>query len=134
MAVIPATGPSWVPPPPDECEESANYPIDPSGGDMTRERVIVRMMDHIPTSTLVDFAVIQQTYRRGSWRTVAEADSAHDYEVHIHRWSRTHDARVGKPEQILAISSADDVLDGYNMAYGRIVDAWEDNKRRWRDA
>jgi hypothetical protein len=131
--VIPAIGPSWVPPPPDECEESANYRFDPGGGDMDREMVVVRMQDHVPTSTLVGFAVVQRTFYRGRWRTVAEADSSHDDEVHVHYWSRALDARIGRPERILAVTTSSDVSAGYDVAYERIVTAWEDNKRRWHD-
>jgi hypothetical protein len=92
------------------------------------------MTDHKATSTLVDFAVVQRTRYKGHWRTIAEADSSHDIEVHIHWWSRKLDGRVGEPEKICDIESADDVLDGYNRAYERIVEDWEANKRRWRDA
>lgn len=133
MSVI-AAPPGWSRPPPEECEESAVYEIDPSGGNMTAERIKVRMVDHRPTSTLADFAVIQQTYDRGKWRIVAEVDSSHDDEVHVHWWSRKEDARVGDPEQLRPVACLKDIGDGYDEAYARIVQPWQANKRRWHDA
>lgn len=100
---------------------------------MSKERVKVRMVDHLPTSTLAEFAVIQQTFYKGKWRTVAEVDSSHDDEVHLHRWSRKQDERVGDPEQLMPVTCLADVGVGYDMAYARIVDDWEGNKGRWHD-
>lgn len=65
---------------------------------------------------------------------VAVADSSHDDEVHVHRYARRTYERVGDPEHLRAIETMDDVADGYNLAYGVIVDQWADNKRRWHDA
>lgn len=101
---------------------------------MTEDRIKVRMVEHVPTSGVAEFAVIQETKFKGSWRKVAEADSAHADEVHVHRYGRRADGRVRDPEHLMPISRMDDVAEGYDLAYGVIVEAWEENKRRWANA
>lgn len=129
----PAEDVGYVPPPPDECEEWT-FSFDPSGGDMTRERVKVRMVEHVPRSDLAEFAVIQETRHRGQWRPVAVADSSHDDEVHVHRYGRRAGERLGEPEPLMPIAHMADISGGYDLAYGVIVEEWETNKRRWDNA
>lgn len=132
MAVQPSE-PAWIPPDPEECEETAAYTMMPPDG-TPEDRIKVRMVEHIPTSTLVEFALVHQTFHAGKWREVARADSSHDDEVHVHRFSRRTRNQVGGTEQLVPIKSAEDIDAGYYLAYSRIVDEWADNKRRWDDA
>lgn len=134
LAVRPPEDVGYVQPPPDECEESACYTFAPSDASLTKERINVRMVDHVLTSSLVAFAIIQETYDRGAWRTIAVADSTHDDEVHVHRYARRTSERVGEPERLCPIETMDDVGEGYQIAYEAIVEKWTDNKRRWQDA
>ncbi|MDP8930782.1 MAG: hypothetical protein M3O70_19995 [Actinomycetota bacterium] len=133
LAMRPPEDVGYVRPPPDECEEYT-FTLDPSGGDMTVERVKIRMVTHVPTWGLAEFAVIQETRSRGGWCIVAMADSSHAEEVHVHRYGRVAGERVGEPEQLMPIADMGDVGDGYDRAYQVIVDAWEANKRRWSHA
>lgn len=126
--------PKWVCPPPEELEESANYTLDPSEACDGVERITVRMVDHFPTGSLVEFAVIHDTFHKGKWTKVAVADSSHDDEVHVHYYSRKTGNRVGSPEVIMPVTSTADISAGYDLAYERMVSKWADNKRRWHDA
>lgn len=133
MGAVIETDGGWVPPLPEECAEADTLTIPlPDGGET--ERVKIRLVNLLGTDELAEFALIQQTYHQGKWRTVAEVDSAHGDEVHEHRWSRKTDGRVGNPEQLIAVSSLGDVADGYELGYQEIVVKWVENKRRWHDA
>lgn len=104
--------PTWFRPPPEECEDSPAYPFTPEGAVAGRERILVRMVSHVPTGQLVEFAVMQQTCYRGKWRDVAAVDSCHDRDVHLHRYARSTGNRVGKPETLLEIANLRDVQRG----------------------
>ncbi len=92
------------------------------------------MVNHAGTDELVRFAVIQQTYSQGKWRDVAGIDSCHDVDVHLHRYGRHADARVGNPEVLMQVTSPIDIQRGYNLAYDLLVEGWAENHRRWQDA
>lgn len=129
----PAAPEPWSPPPPEECEPSVTYTLPPPGADESRERIKLRTVTHAETQMFAEFAVIQQTRFRGRWRDVAAADSCHGDEVHLHRYSRSADNRVGDAEHICPVSSLDDLQDGYNQAYDLVVANWSENRRRWHD-
>jgi len=122
----------WIPPDPEECEETADYTMRPSEAPST-ERIKVRMVDHVPTSALVDFAIVHETFHKGKWRLVAKADSSHDDEVHIHQYSRRTGQQYGGTEQLIPIKAIEDVDAGYYLAYERIVENWAANRARWND-
>lgn len=135
MSSEPEAPSRWIPPDPDECEEFADYRMTPTGGTPGVDEIRVRMVEHVATSALVDFAIIQRTLHRGKWREVAKADSSHDDEVHVHQFGRRSGEEVGGGTELIhPIKCEQDVADGYDVAYVRIVDNWEDNKRRWHDA
>ena len=56
--------PHWLPPPGDECEEAELMTFPLGDADPTTDRVKVRMLNHVETSALVEFAVIQETRPR----------------------------------------------------------------------
>ncbi len=125
----------WKPPPADERDPEATYTLTPPSADEASERIKLRVVAHSITGMTVEFAVVQQTrVRGGAWRDVAAADSCHDGEVHLHRYSRATDARVGEPEHLCAVASLEDLADGYDQAYELVVADWLANKRRWHDA
>ena len=126
--------PAWTCPPPEECEEGSPYTVCPDGADPAKHRIMLRLVSHVSTDELVRFAVIQQTYSQGEWRHVAMADSCHDVDVHLHQYGRRSDARVGDPEVLLPVTSANDIHRGYDLAYTRVVEGWVENHRRWQDA
>jgi len=133
MAEPPAEPPSWKPPS-DECDPAETYTVAPPGAEESEERVKLRIITHTSSSMTAEFAVVHQTYRNGDWHTVTAADSCHDGEVHLHRYARSTDARVGEPEHVRQVASLEDLGDGYNEAYEQVVENWDDNKRRWQDA
>lgn len=127
-------GPEWFRPPPEEWDEPSVYTFTPEGADPAKHRIKVRIVSHIDTSEFVEFALIQQVLERGRWRDVAAADSCHDIDVHLHRYSRATGERVGDPEQIMHLASGNDLYEGYDLAYVRLVDEWAENHRRWERA
>ncbi len=131
---LPEQSPLWRPPPPEECEPETTITLTPSGADEGSERIKVRLVSHSLTDLPAEFAVIQQTRRAGAWRDVVAADSCHDGEVHLHRYSRATDDRVGDPEQLCEVSFLQDLARGYDQAYDVVVVNWLGNKRRWHDA
>lgn len=126
--------PAWTCPPHEECEEASPYTIYPEGADPAKHRIMIRMVNHATTHELVQFAVIQQTYSRGKWRDVAGVDSCHDVSVHLHRYGRHGDARVGDPEVLVPVTSTNDIQRGYDLAYTQLVEGWAEHHRRWQDA
>jgi hypothetical protein len=123
----------WCPPPPDECEEH-RYTAVPDGAHAREDRVMVRLKTHIATQTFVEFALVQQVYWQGEWRDVVEADSCHDVDVHLHRYGRSTDSRIGEPEVLMLVHSLDDLQEGYDLAYTHVFEDWSDNRRRWERA
>jgi hypothetical protein len=92
------------------------------------------MVTHLSTQSLVEFAVIHQAFSRCQWRCVAMADSCHDDDVHLHRYARSTDDRIGEPEVLVTVTGEDDLQRGYDLAYDLIVESWNENRRRWQDA
>lgn len=133
-AAVATPEPVWTRPPPEEWDESVTYTFTPDGADPTRERIKVRMVAHSETFTLIEFAVVHQTYFRSRWRDVCEADSCHDTDAHIHRYARSTSERTGNPEVLIPIARLSDVQSGYDAAYDAVVESWADNRRRWHDA
>jgi hypothetical protein len=125
--------PGWPKPPDDECEEAV-YTLTPDGADHTKHRVKLRMVSPVETGDLVEFAVVQQTHDRGKWRYVVEVDSCHDVDVHLHRYSRLSDARVGEPEVLTPVAGLNDLQRGYDLAYDHVFEHWAGNVERWRHA
>lgn len=125
---------SWTAPPVEEHGEEQRFESFLDGNDA--EVVKVRMVFHQDRHwEMVDFAVLQRTRESGKWYDVALADSAHDNEVHIHRYGRrSAGTDVGDREHLCEIACAADLANGYIMAYDRIIGSWVDNKRRWRNA
>ncbi len=126
--------PPWQPPPDEECEESPPYTFAPPGADPDEHRIKVRIKNYQTTPhAMVEFALVQQTLRQGRWRNVAVVDSCHNDEVHLHRYGRRTQERIGEPEQLMPIDREADVQDGYNLAYEWVVAKWAENHRRWQD-
>ena len=130
MTIRPAEEASWGPPDVDECEES-NLHFAPPGASEEHHRIHVRMVTVASTGELVEFAVVQQTQLRGRWHDVCAGDSRHG-SVHIHRYSKRTDQRIGDPEPLRNVVCQADVQDGYDDVYGQVVDSWEENLERWR--
>lgn len=126
--------PTWVRPPPEECEQDDPLTLYPTGADPEHHRMKVRIESHVRTHAIVEFAVIQQTFDRGKWRDVYAVDSCHDSDVHAHRYARSTDQRAGEPEILMPITCEADVQKGYNQAYDHVERAWSANYARWHDA
>lgn len=122
-------------PPDDECEEEASYTTTPPDADPNLHQVKLRVVTHTPTGRLVEFAMTQQTRHKGKWRDVAKADSSHNDEVHLHRYSRRSRGEVGnQPEVLTVVQSFEDLQAGYYLAYERVFGDWSGNYQRWHDA
>lgn len=134
MSQPPDDEPPWERPPPEECERSEPYRIFPDGADGDRDKVVVSLLNHIATDMLVGFALVQQTMYRGKWRNVVVVDTAHDQDVHVHRYSRKTGERVGRPEVLKVINDMADVSDGYDLACDLVRKNWSANRQRWHDA
>ena len=107
----------------------------PEGADPAKDRIKVRMVNHVDLKhQLLDFALVHQTFYRGRWRDVTMADSAHDDEVHLHRYGRSPDREIENTEHVCPITCQGDVESGYDVAYDRVVTNWQANKQRWHDA
>jgi hypothetical protein len=133
LSVLPKAKPKWSPPPPEERYTQPQVTIPPPDASVAQNRIIVRMDSHTVSDQIIEFAVIQQTKYKGTWRTVCVADSCHNDEVHLHQHGRSTDDRIGEPEQISEIHELKDVGSGYDQAYDRVFDSWTENLARWRD-
>ncbi|RNL63663.1 hypothetical protein EFK50_07930 [Nocardioides marmoriginsengisoli] len=120
----------WKRPPEDECEES-NYPSALPGADEAKIRLNIRMVRHQVTWALVEFSIVLLTMYRGRWREVAEIDSCHDDDFHVHQNGRSIDARVGDPVTLGVIRTLEDVQEAYNLALTKVEDEWSTLKDRW---
>ena len=85
----------------------------------------------LPTTTLVEFSLIQLTFWLGKWHEVAEIDSCHDVDAHLHQNARSTGERVGEPVLITAIHTLDGVQHAYNAALDHIESQWSTLKKRW---
>lgn len=114
----------WVPPHPDECEESYHdYPLDDAGHDI----LYIRMLcDH--RDRFVDFAIMHKTGTGTNRKEVARADT-HDGVVHWHLFSRAGEQI--KWERLREIHEQRDIEDGYDESLDLLMGSWEENKRRW---
>jgi hypothetical protein len=92
-------------------------------------RALIRMVLHEETDALVEFAVILQAFYRGTWQNVASADSCHDVDVHLHRYSRRTGNRVGEPEKLLDVTKARDIGTGYELAYDVLLEEWQTHRQ-----
>jgi hypothetical protein len=124
----------WSRPPPEECRDDGPYVLTPPDANPNEMRAYVRMVVHDETDTIVEFAVILQTFYCGEWRTVASADSCHDVDVHLHRYSRRTGSRAGEPEKVIDITNSRDLQDGYDLAYDVLLENWRTHRQRWEYA
>lgn len=124
-----ATG--WVKPPPDECERE-DYDAALPGADASSDALIIRMVRHRVTYQLVEFAIIQMTRHRGVWVEVAEADSCHDVDVHVHQNGKKAGGRSGTPTTLGRIDSLDEVEDAYVLGLSWMEESWQRQKDRWK--
>jgi len=132
MTILPAGDESkWQPPPPEVRNESFVSTFDAPGCRDGKNRIKVRIVSHTETGALIEFNIVHQTFHRGKWRDVASADSCHDDEVHVHRYARSSDARVGNPETLVPVRKLADIQTGYDVAYDTVVDKWVENRGRW---
>lgn len=132
VAVVPPS--RWTPPPPEECEEAPVYTITPPGADNGKHRIKLRTVYQASTDEMVEFAVVHEVRHKGKWRFVASADSCHDDEIHMHRYGRGTDDRIGDAEHLMPVARQADVQAGYDLAYDRIVEKWAENHERWQHA
>jgi len=78
---------------------------------------------------LARFAIMHLTLGDdGSMVEIARADSC-DGEVHVHTFDH-RGAEVNR-KALLAVTSPEDVACGYDLAYKRVIDQWETDRRRW---
>ncbi len=78
---------------------------------------------------LVRFAIMHLTLGDdGSMVEIARADSC-DGEVHVHTFD--HRGVEVNRKVLLAVTSPEDVARGYDLAYKRVIDQWETDRRRW---
>jgi hypothetical protein len=78
---------------------------------------------------LVRFAIMHWTLADdGSMMEIARADSC-DGEVHVHTFDRLGN-QVNRV-RLLHVTGPEDVDRGYGLAYSRIIDRWEADRRRW---
>lgn len=115
----------WQPPPKDECQEEQVYPIalgEP--GDVLRVRMLYDLRDN-----LVDFAFMLMTGAPGAQHQVARADIRHTG-LHVH-WFHQDGTQLRR-EEIRQVTALPDVQAAYNDALDRVIDNWEEYKRRWR--
>ena len=132
LSESPDLGPDWERPSDNDCEE-IGYSLPCPGSDFGADRIMLRMVTHHVTSQLVEFAIIQLALHGGRWREVVIVDSCHG-DVHLHRCGRRSEGRIGDPEVMLRITDAQDIQEGYGLAYDRVIDNWASNKERWNDA
>lgn len=124
----------WIKPPPEECDEDPAWTIAPTGADPGQCRIKIRIVSHTQTHAIVEFALVLQVFDRGKWRDVASVDSCHDVDVHLHRYARSTDDRIGEPEVLTLVTCEADVQDGYNVAYDMLEGSWAEHQARWHDA
>lgn len=134
MSVVPTNEPAWEPPPRDEWADEYETTLALPDASVENERVKLRMVNHRETDEMVQFALVQQSRYRSRWRQVVVVDSCHPDQVHLHRYSRARDERVGDPELIRIVREIADISRGYEDAYERVFGDWARNKRRWHDA
>lgn len=125
----------WRCPPLEECDDPPEgFPHQLPGVPISSDRVISRMIYHLHTGEFVRFVLVQQTKYQGSFRDVVEVDTCHDDEVHLHQYCRSTLARNrNDPEVLCEVHAVEDIQTGYNLAYDRVFDMWEENLWRWSD-
>ena len=124
-------------PPEDEWGESSTYTVPlirDDGTESPNDRLKLRVRNHSQTESIVEFAVVQQTLHRRVWRDVAAADSCHEDEVHLHRYGRRAEGRIGDPVRLCDVDSLEALALGYDVAYDAVVESWAANLGRWHDA
>lgn len=124
-------GPSWRKPARDECEEET-YDSQLQDADLRDHKLIIRMVRHRVTYELVEFSLIQMTRVHSHWVEVAEIDSCHDVDIHLHQCGKDAGGRVSEPVVLADIESVDDVEAGYGIALERMEDEWEKHLDRWQ--
>jgi hypothetical protein len=78
---------------------------------------------------LVRFAIMHLTLTDdGRMVEIARADSRHG-EIHVHTFDR-HGIQVNRVT-LLRVTRPEDVERGYELAYSRVIDRWEADRRRW---
>lgn len=95
----------WKRPPPEECEPHSRYKCQLARADLRENRLVIRVLQESISAVMVEFAMVQQTYNGSVWVHVVEADSCHDVDVHLHRYSRRTGARVGDSEHMGHLAS-----------------------------
>jgi hypothetical protein len=124
----------WLRPPPEDCASSDPYTMPLPCGDPAKYRLKVRMDSLLNGDAMVEFALVLQIHHGGKWRDVVVADSSHSGDIHLHRYGKSADARVGDREVICPVTCLDDVGFGYDLAYEHVVENWFENVGRWHDA
>lgn len=124
-----ATG--WVKPPLEECERE-DYEAGLPEADASSDGLIIRILRHKVTYQMVEFAIIQMTRHKNAWVEVAEADSCHDIDVHVHQNGKNAGGRSGTPTTLGSIDSLDGVEDAYVIALSWMEESWQRQKDRWR--
>lgn len=128
-----ATADRWKRPDPSEINpEDETYKwILPGEGDT--EQLHVRFKRVALTHQLVEFSITQTTRWNQHRCEVAEADSCHDVDVHLHQNGRKAGGRIGTPTSLLPIRSLDDVQVAYEVAHDYIEKQWGTLKDRWHN-
>lgn len=125
-----ASADRWDKPDKDECDEHT-YVSCPPEGDPQRDKLVQRLVWHGLTGALVEFSIVLMHFRRGSWHEVAEADSCHDDDAHVHQNVSSTGERVGDPLRLMVIRTIEEVQDAYAVALTTIEDHWQKYKERW---
>ena len=124
---------SWLRPDPESCEEMLVKSA-PPGGDAEDDRLVIRMLHVVGTYVLVEFAIVLLTRVGSKWVEVAEVDSCHDRDVHLHQCGRAAGERVGERETLLELRSLEDVQTGYDVGLAMLEERWRELKERWHYA
>lgn len=127
----PVDEPTWDRPPEDECEETTfTGPV--TGAPDGDYRLKMRMVRHLISGNLTEFAVVFQFKIGNTWADVVEIDSCHHVDVHLHQYCQSTRERVGNRELLRVVENIEEVQIGYVLAYDHVETNWQRLMERWR--
>lgn len=125
-----AAADAWARPPSHECEEQ-NYRTPLPGADENKVALNIRLVYHLPSYALVLFSLALLVRQRGAWVQVAEVDTCHDVDAHLHQYGRSTGKRISTPGVLLSIAEQADVQAAYDTCLSMLEEEWSTYKERW---
>lgn len=117
--------------PSDEELDSNVYDLELPGADVQKDRLLTRLDTHAHTYEIVEFSLIQQTWHHGRWVEVAEADSCHNTDCHVHQCGKKARGRTGEANVLVDIGTLEEVGSAYEVALHHMNDNWRVQRDRW---